>query len=70
MNARFNEVRTTRHSDAPASVALAASRAAPVASLRHVHRDRDFGIGYGNSSGYGREHHYTRDGFAPLFRCA
>ncbi len=21
---------------------------------RHVHRDRDFGIGYGNSSGYGR----------------
>jgi hypothetical protein len=36
---------------------------------RHVHRERDFGIGYGNSSGYGSERHYV-DGHAdPIFRC-
>ena len=31
------------------------------APIRHVHRDRDagFGIGYGNSSGYGIERHYV-----------
>jgi hypothetical protein len=40
------------------------------APIRHVHRQRDFGIGYGNSSGYGRDRSYTSNGFAPLFRCA
>lgn len=36
---------------------------------RHLHRPRDFGIGYGNSSGYGTELHYV-DGHAdPMFRC-
>ncbi len=35
---------------------------------RHVHRERDFGIGYGNSSGYGSDRHYV-DGHAdPIFR--
>jgi hypothetical protein len=34
------------------------------------YRERDFGIGYGNSSGYGRDRSYTSNGFAPLFRCA
>lgn len=42
-------------------------RAPPTA--RHLHRARDFGIGYGNSSGYGSERHYV-DGHAdPIFRC-
>src|SRR3546814_15784061 len=26
---------------------------------RHLHRQRDFGIGYGNSSGYGSDLHYV-----------
>lgn len=32
-------------------------------SVRHLHRDRDaaFGIGYGNSSGYGLERRYVND---------
>jgi hypothetical protein len=39
------------------------------APQRHLHRARDFGIGYGNSSGYGSELHYV-DGHAdPIFRC-
>lgn len=39
--------------------------------VRHVHRERDFGIGYGNSSGYGSpERRYTSAASAPsYFRC-
>ena len=33
-------------------------------------RERDFGIGYGNSSGYATERRYVRDSFQPRFRCA
>lgn len=32
------------------------------------HRARDFGIGYGNSSGYGLDKRYTSDWGAPRFR--
>ena len=37
---------------------------------RHLHRARDFGIGYGNSSGYGSELHYVDGHVDPIFRCA
>lgn len=71
MNARFTEVRTFSSSNKPAAVAAAAQGAAlQAAPIRHVHRQREFGVGYGNSSGYGRDHRYTSNGFAPLFRCA
>lgn len=36
---------------------------------RHLHRPRDFGIGYGNSSGYGSELHYVDGHVDPIFRC-
>ena len=33
-------------------------------------RERDFGIGYGNSSGYGCEEHFARPPWGPdRFRC-
>ena len=35
----------------------------------HLHRRRDFGIGYGNSSGYGSELHYVDGHVDPIFRC-
>ena len=35
---------------------------------RHLHRQRDFGIGYGNSSGYGSELHYVDGHVDPIFR--
>lgn len=35
---------------------------------RHMRRERDFGIGYGNSSGYGRDKRYVRDSGQALFR--
>ena len=37
--------------------------------VRHLHRERDFGIGYGNSSGYGREEHYVHPWGPDRFRC-
>jgi hypothetical protein len=47
--------------------------AAPVAPAaipdRHHHRERDFGIGYGNSSGYASARRYTDGHVDPLFRC-
>ncbi|GAB3373495.1 hypothetical protein GCM10027431_25210 [Lysobacter rhizosphaerae] len=68
MNTVSTETRPTP--DTLAAVAVAARGAAQAAPIRHVHRDRDFGVGYGNSSGYGRDRRYTSNGFAPLFRCA
>ena len=37
---------------------------------RHVHRERDFGVGYGNSSGYASTRRYVSDWAQPRFRCA
>jgi hypothetical protein len=43
----------------------------PSVPVRHVHRERDFGIGYGNSSGYGNlERRYADVGIGlGYFRC-
>lgn len=71
MNTRYTDVRTTpSNTTHSAPVAVAAIGAAQAAPLRHLRRERDFGVGYGNSSGYGFERRYTSNGFAPLFRCA
>ena len=70
MNTRFAEAHASSTTATLAPVALAAHGAVQAAPARHVHRDRDFGVGYGNSSGYGRDRRYTSNGFAPLFRCA
>lgn len=73
MNVRFAQAPASPPSNTPAAVAMAAALpgAAPQAApVRHVHRQRDFGVGYGNSSGYGRERRYTSNAFVPLFRCA
>ena len=70
MNTRLAQTRTSQTSTSPAPVAVAAPGAAQVAPIRHLHRERDFGVGYGNSSGYGSNRRYTSNGFAPLFRCA
>ena len=37
---------------------------------RHIHRERDFGVGYGNSSGYASTRRYAQDWMQPRFRCA
>ncbi|RPE80057.1 hypothetical protein [Vulcaniibacterium tengchongense] len=55
--------------NAPAAAPLRTPLPA-AAPARHVHRERDFGIGYGNSSGYASERRYVREWMQPRFRCA
>jgi hypothetical protein len=38
------------------------------APARRIYRERDFGIGYGSSSGYGLDKRYTRDWGQAHFR--
>jgi hypothetical protein len=38
--------------------------------VRREPRERDFGIGYGNSSGYASHRRYASHWGAPRFRCA
>lgn len=42
----------------------------PIAKARRTHRERDFGVGYGSSSGYASGKRYTSDWAQPHFRCA
>ena len=64
--------------NAPQSPRIAASpskhRRAPYAPAnpwpgRQPRRERDFGVGYGNSSGYASGRRYTHRHADPLFRC-
>lgn len=43
---------------------------ATVTPIRHLHRDRDFGVGYGNSSGYASHARYAPTWNQPHFRVA
>jgi hypothetical protein len=38
--------------------------------VRNIRRERDFGVGYGRSSGYASNRHYAKDWMQPRFRCA
>lgn len=38
--------------------------------VRRLHRERDFGVGYGNSSGYASNRRYADNWVQPRFRCA
>lgn len=35
-----------------------------------AYREREFGVGYGRSSGYAADRRYTRPTYTPLYRCA
>ena len=54
--------------------ALPALRPVPVpafaAASRRTHRERDFGVGYGASSGYASARRYTSQWAPPRFRIA
>ncbi|HJR75258.1 MAG TPA: hypothetical protein VJ806_16660 [Luteimonas sp.] len=64
----MNAVRSTR---TPSSQpARAASPRAAASQVRSVRRERDFGIGYGSSSGYGsNDRPYAASGAQAYFRC-
>ena len=62
----------TLHTPTPITVLRASSPAVlPVdPQARHSHRPRDFGVGYGNSSGYASLRRYAQNWGQPRFRCA
>ena len=62
MNASRNPMPTAARPSAPSPVA--------VTPARHAHRQRDFGVGYGNSSGYASARRYATIWGQPRFRCA
>jgi hypothetical protein len=66
MNVRTFQARTPSSPSAQTKAAPAVQ----TAQVRHIHRDRDFGVGYGNSSGYASNRRYTSEWAQPLFRCA
>lgn len=67
MNALHTD--TALHSIAPS--APVSRPATPVASIaRREPRERDFGIGYGNSSGYASHRRYASNWGETRFRCA
>lgn len=66
MNIRFFAAASAKSRPA-AAVAVAP---VPSSNVRHLRRERDFGVGYGNSSGYASYRRYSNAGLQPLFRCA
>jgi len=52
------------------SSAPSASAANAPLPARNIRRERDFGVGYGSSSGYASNRHYAQDWMQPRFRCA
>lgn len=64
----MNALRNTR---SLSSTPVRTTTSRPAVPVRHTHRERDFGIGYGNSSGYGsQERRYAAAGTGPsYFRC-
>lgn len=56
--------RTVERREAPATAL------ATVTPIRHLHRDRDFGVGYGNSSGYASQGRYAPTWNQTHFRVA
>jgi hypothetical protein len=69
MNVRTFEVRNPS-SPSTTTQSAPADQANQAAQIRHLHRERDFGVGYGNSSGYASNRRYTTEWAQPLFRCA
>lgn len=57
---------STRTDQRPASASVAM---VPVAA-RHAYRARNFGVGYGNSSGYASHRQYVTDWAPPRFKFA
>jgi hypothetical protein len=53
----------------PAAVLSRSEAIAYTASAPNRYRERDFGIGYGASSGYALDKRYTSDWGASRFRC-
>lgn len=59
----------TRTVPTPSTVNAASAVVIPMPT-RHVHRERDFGVGYGNSSGYASDRKYVSQWAPSRFKFA
>jgi hypothetical protein len=59
----------TRNSLASLGLGAVASSARNRSQSRPAHRERDFGVGYGSSSGYARDSRYAESWAKLPFRC-
>lgn len=57
------------HNAVDYGIPVAGSVATEVASNLARYRERDFGIGYGSSSGYASNRSYANHSAQPYFRC-
>jgi hypothetical protein len=60
----MNVTTTTDRSVTPSAKVI------PFSGARRTYRERGFGVGYGNSSGYALDKRYTTDWGQIRFRCA
>lgn len=67
----MNTIRSYQSAATP-SAPIAQPASAKVIAIpgRHTHRQRDFGVGYGNSSGYASNRQYISPWATPRFKCA
>jgi hypothetical protein len=66
----MNAQRTVQYPYPARSVsAIDSSSARNRSQSRPGHRERDFGVGYGTSSGYGQTRHYAESWAKLPFRC-
>ncbi|WP_407353581.1 hypothetical protein [Luteimonas sp. R10] len=61
---------TTPVQTVPQTASSVPPRPVVASAARHEHRARDFGVGYGSSSGYASERRYVGNQAVPRFRCA
>ena len=66
----MNAYYTANRKPVSAPAATARPYVSATSPSRPPRRERDFGVGYGRSSGYAMERRYTRDWGATRFRCA
>jgi len=69
MNAMTTLLPSTSNANAQRSALQASAVVVPM-PIRHIHRERDFGVGYGTSSGYATQRRYSSEWAAPRFRFA
>lgn len=66
----MNAYRTQPTSPSPRTNAASSGAVVIPMPTRHTHRERDFGVGYGNSSGYAAARQYASNWAPPRFKCA
>lgn len=66
----MNAIRTSQPTTSNATANAQSGAVVIPMPTRHIHRQRDFGVGYGNSSGYASDRKYVSHWSPPRFKFA